>query len=242
MYTIDRELRVLRMYCLSTVPVFAVLAFTAFAQKARFGEIDVERINIIEGEGKTRMVISNRTRAPDAVLGGKTIKRQSGNSAGIIFYNDEGEEDGGLQFGGATHDRRYEAGGALLFDQYHQDQVVGLQYSDANGRRYAGLQVWDRPDIPLVEVLKRDQAIARMPEGLEKAAAREQLRASGAWNAPIRVFVGRDQGKASVVDLKDPQGNSRARLRVDSLGSARLEFLDAAGHVQYAVPDSTHVR
>src|SRR5439155_17693646 len=78
--------------------------------------------------------------------------------------------------------------------------------------------------------------------GPEKIAARERLRASGAWNAPVRVFVGRDRSKAAVVDLTDPQGKTRARLLVDSLGAARLEFLDAGGHVVYAVPESTRSR
>lgn len=242
MHAIEREVRILRVYCLLTVPVLVMLAFAGFVQKSRFGEIDVQRINVVEPDGKIRMVISNKTRAPDAVLGGKTFKRQGGNSAGLIFYNQEGDEDGGLVFSGAARNGRYEAGGALLFDQYHQDQVVGIQYSDDNGSRSAGLQVWDRSDIPAAETLERGQAIARMPEGPEKIAARERLRASGAWNAPVRVFVGRDRSKAAVVDLTDPQGKTRARLLVDSLGAARLEFLDAGGHVVYAVPESTRSR
>ncbi len=242
MHAIEREVRILRVYCLLTVPVLVMLAFAGFAQKSRFGEIDVQRINVVEPDGKLRMVISNKTRAPDAVLGGKRFKRQGGNSAGLIFYNEEGDEDGGLVFSGATRNGRYEAGGALLFDQYHQDQVVGIQYSDDNGSRSAGLQVWDRSDIPAAETLERGQAIARMPDGPEKIAARERLRASGAWHAPVRVFVGRDRSKSAVVDLTDPTGSTRARLLVDSLGAARLEFLDASGRVVYVVPDSTRAR
>ena len=242
MHAIEREVRILRMYCLLTVPVLILLAFAGFAQRPQFREIDVQRINVVEPNGTTRMVISNKTRAPDAVLGGKTFKRQGGNSAGLIFYNEEGDEDGGLVFSGATRNGRYEAGEALLFDQYHQDQVVGIQYSDDNGSRSAGLQVWDRSDIPAAETLERGQAIARMPEGPEKIAARERLRASGAWHAPVRVFVGRDRSKSAVVDLTDPTGSTRARLLVDSLGAARLEFLDASGRVVYVVPDSTRAR
>src|SRR5438094_189273 len=177
MHAIEREVRILRMYCLLTVPVLVLLVFAGFVQKPRFGEIAVQRINVVEPDGKTRLVISNKTRAPDAVLGGKTFKRQGGNSAGLIFYNQEGDEDGGLVFSGAARNGRYEAGGALLFDQYHQDQVVGIQYRDDNGSRSAGFQVWDRSDIPAAETLEREQAIARMPDGPEKIAARERLRA-----------------------------------------------------------------
>ena len=100
MNRIAREVRALRLYVFVTAPLLVVLTLAAFTQRQRFGEIDVQRINVIEPDGKVRMVISNKTRAPDAVLGGKTFKRQGGNSAGIIFYNEEGDEDGGLVFGG----------------------------------------------------------------------------------------------------------------------------------------------
>jgi hypothetical protein len=239
---ITRDVRALRLYAFVTAPLLVVLTVGAFTQKQRFGEIDVQRINVIEPDGKVRMVISNKTRAPDAVLGGKTFKRQGGNSAGIIFYNEEGDEDGGLVFGGKWQNGRYEAGGALLFDQFRQDQIVGIQYGDENGQRYAGLQVWDRPEVSAAETLERDAAIQRMPDGPEKQAAREQVRASGAWDAPVRVFVGRDQGKAAIVNLADREGRVRARLLVDSLGAGRLEFVDAGGRVVYAVPDSGRAR
>src|SRR5947199_10389083 len=138
MHAIEREVRILRMYCLLTVPVLILLAFAGFAPRPQFREIDVQRINVVEPNGTTRMVISNKTRAPDAVLGGKTFKRQGGNSAGLIFYNEEGDEDGGLVFSGAARNGRYDAGGALLFDQYHQDQVVGIPYGDGHGSPRAG--------------------------------------------------------------------------------------------------------
>ena len=39
--------------------------------------------------------------------------------------------------------------GHLSFDQWKQNQVVALQYSDDGRSRYAGLNVWDRPtDAP----------------------------------------------------------------------------------------------
>ncbi len=54
------------------------------------------------------------------------------------------------------------------------------------------------------------------------------------FGAP-RVYVGRDTTKAAVVDLKDRLGRSRLRLLVDSLGAARIEFLDTAGSVTHQI-------
>jgi len=46
-----------------------------------------------------------------------------------------------------------------------------------------------------------------------------------------RLFVGRDRAASSVVTLSDPDGKPRLTLSVDSLGQARIAFLDASGQV-----------
>ncbi len=50
------------------------------------------------------------------------------------------------------------------------------------------------------------------------------------------MFVGRDRTKSALMALSDPQGKVRLRLTVDSLGAARIEFLDAAGNVTRSLP------
>ena len=47
-----------------------------------------------------------------------------------------------------------------------------------------------------------------------------------------RVFVGRNRARDAVVNLADPDGHTRLRLVVDSLGAARIDFLDADGTVR----------
>jgi len=129
MDTSRKELRLLRAYALTASVLLTVLvlaAFSRFGQKARFEEIDVERINVVEKDGTLRLVISNKARAPDPVVSGKTYPRGGGNRAGFIFFNDEGNENGGLIYGGRRdRDGTFHAEGALLFDQFDQDQVAG---------------------------------------------------------------------------------------------------------------------
>src|SRR5215475_266480 len=82
------------------VGVQSLAAFRQSAQKARFTELDVERINIVEPDGKLRMVISNRPRSIGPVYQGKPFGYAGGTRPGIIFFNDEGTENGGLTFTG----------------------------------------------------------------------------------------------------------------------------------------------
>lgn len=165
-------------------------------------EMDVERINILEEDGTVRMVLSNSSRAPDPICNGETFKRDGGNSAGVIFYNDEGDECGGLVFGGRHVDGGHSAGGALLFDQFKQDQVIGLMHEDNGTRRRAGFWVWDRPEDPF------------------------PVRGEAA-----RVFVGKTRDRSAVVELRDGAGRVRLRLEVPAEGDPRVEILDEEGEV-----------
>ena len=56
-----RDVRWLKIYALCSTAAFAVLALTAFqrpnaaSKKTKFDEIDVERINVVEKDGKLRL-------------------------------------------------------------------------------------------------------------------------------------------------------------------------------------------
>lgn len=140
---------------LALVAAISGSAYTAFAQstqKPRFAEIDVERINVIEADGTVKLVIANRERAPDQVMDGQSRPRTEANkSPGITFFNDVGDEAGGLKIRGGLRDGRPSARGHLLFDQHRGDQTLGFVYDEVDGQRTAGVTVWDRPDTPLPE-------------------------------------------------------------------------------------------
>jgi hypothetical protein len=51
-----------------------------------------------------------------------------------------------------------------------------------------------------------------------------------------RVFVGRDPSRSAILRLSDPMGRPRLRMIVDSLGAARIEFLDGRGRVVQQIP------
>lgn len=236
--TCARDVRLLKRYAAGSTVLFGVLALAGFAGRTdnpRFTEIDVERINIIEKDGTLRLTMHNRERAPDVIMGGKTFSRSGGNRAGLMFYNDDGDENGGLALHTSRRaDGTYSAGGSIMFDQYKQDQAIGIAYSDNNGRRSAALRVWDRPDTPILPMAERLEPLKKMPDGPRKdsllAAARAEFRAAGLGGAE-RVTVGKLQDKSAAVVLADGKGNARLRMVVAHDGAARIEFLDAAGRV-----------
>jgi hypothetical protein len=228
-----RELRLLRAYVVVSATVMVVLLLAAFSP-TRFDEITVERINVVERDGTLRLVIANRERSPAPVIRGKAYGFPGGNRAGLIFYNEEATESGGLITSGRRlPDGTYYQGLSLTFDRFDQDQVLALQHNDENGRLSSALTVFDRPalSVDTVHVLRR--AIDSMPEGGAKneALRRWRGRQGGMEYSAPRLFAGRTRSRASVVNLYDTAGRLRLRLSVDSLGSAGIEFLNDSGRV-----------
>lgn len=233
----------LRIQALVTTPLVLILAVGGLRRPAPptdFEEINVQRINIVEPDGQLRMVLANRARSIGPMFKGQPFGYPGGTRPGIIFFNDEGTENGGLIFNGKTEDGRFRALGHLSFDQYNQDQVLYLQYVDENGRRRMGLTVADRADVSILDDVNRREEINRMPEGPARQRALEELRGpvNGVPRFAPRVYVGRDVNKAAVVNLSDRLGRPRLRLLVDSLNVARIEFLDEAGRVVHRLPEA----
>ncbi len=195
-------------------------------EKTRFQEIDVERINVIDEDGKVRMTISGSSRSPGWVIGGKVVPGRP-KDAGIIFYNDDGVECGGLIFANGMM--------SLTMDQRDQDQVVGLQYEQMpDGRRWYGLTIWDRPDIPIADMIGDFDAARALPEGPDKKAAWEAFRKK--YPAPERLFAGKYHDGSVVVRLRDSQGRQRIRLSIGKDDRPVVEVLDEQGNVVWSIP------
>ena len=93
------------------------------------------------------------------VFDGKMIDRPR-PVAGMIFFNDQGDEAGGLAYTGQERDGARSADAGIMFDQLKQDQTIGFSYTESNGRRTAGFQVWDRPESRLSELIEQLKRMA----------------------------------------------------------------------------------
>jgi hypothetical protein len=82
------------------------------------------------------------------MMGGKVMSSRN-RPAGMIFFNNDGDENGGLVYQGD----KTGAGMAYSFDQYKNDQVMQLQYNQSNDgkgkpmARSYGLKLWYRADV-----------------------------------------------------------------------------------------------
>lgn len=201
-----------------------------------FKTLDVERINVREPDGTLRLVISNRNSFPGLIVRGKEQPHSSRSDvAGMLFFNDEGTENGGMTFAGLRdEDGKVSGGGHLSFDQYEQDQVINLEQTEEGGQRRAGLGISDRPTQALD--FAGFARVEGMPDGSAKEAARKKLLAEGSFGAP-RLYVGKADDD-SLLAMRDAQGRKRLVLKVTAAGDASIQFLDAEGKVVRTVTPS----
>lgn len=239
--SLRRELRFLRVYAVGNTVVLVVLATAAFRQGAvppkppHMDELTVQRLNVVDAAGTLRMVIAGKDRMHPGVIDGKTIDRPR-PVAGMIFFNDEGDEVGGLTYTGRVSGTSRQANAGLMFDQLKQDQTIGFSYSENGGRRTAGFQVWDRSETPLGELVEKLDKANQIADRAEREAELAKIRAT-APPGPRRVFIGKNGDRAATMALADADGKPRLALTVDAAGSARIEFLDAQGKVVARIPE-----
>jgi hypothetical protein len=112
-----------------------------------FDEIRVHRIDVVEPDGTLRMVLSNKARLPPVIVKGVEHPEmgEPRPQAGLIFYNDEGSENGGLIFGGRKNGNGevVDSGGSLSFDRYGGGQIIQLAGIHDQNDRFSGVSVKD---------------------------------------------------------------------------------------------------
>lgn len=200
----------------------------------KFEDIEARRIKIVGDDGVVRMVLTAPP-TPDATLRGERITEQNRQEASILFYNDEGTECGGLSFSGRTGPEGIiEASVNLAFDQYEQDQVLSLSFSQHGEERGYGLSMNDRPLVSIQESLEEQQRVASISDDREKEAALQEIREQHAQ----RLFLGRLPTGEMCLYMMDSKGRARIRIAVDSQDVPKMEFFDEGGAVIYSVPPS----
>jgi hypothetical protein len=219
--------------------VFCLTVLTGFsrsgAKQQSFDEIDVHRINLRESDGTLRMVISNTDRFPGVIVKGKEYPHPR-DTAGVLFFDNEGTEDGGLIFGGRKKagDSNPESYVHLSFDQYMQDQVLVLEEGQEQGQKYSRVDINDVGDWPITDAIQAEQRILSLPESQRKAAWEQfQKTHTGMVN---RIRIGRLKDKSSLVEMKDTTGKTRIAMKVTAEGQASLQFLDSDGNVISSYP------
>jgi hypothetical protein len=190
--------------------------------------ITAQRINIVEPDGTPRLVISSRSRFPGVVMHGNETRHPNRDDvAGLVFYNDEATENGGLLWNGAYSTEGAASYVHLSFDNYDQDQSLLVEAVDnGHDRRVQRIEFIDRPDWPLSDLV-----------GLSEGERRAFLSTHDAPAVPRMRLATEEDGSVGLT-FRDQEGRARIVLQVSADGRPTIEVLDPDGRVIARLPES----
>jgi hypothetical protein len=198
--------------------------------------LTVQRINVVEPNGMPRLIISDQHDFPGAIIKGHDYPFRR-NAAGMIFYNNEGTENGGLIFGGYMGKHGHPSTfGHLSFDKYMQDQTFVVNAYQAHGTYVKGISINDQPNYPITRDWPVVAAVHSHPDRAKQIWA-AFCKANGCVRH--RIWLGETADKAVSLALFDRKGRKRLVLRVGPNGTPELRLLNAVGRVVAQMPAET---
>jgi len=230
---LQKQISTLKYYVtFLSVLVVGLIAFILLkGNDNRFKEITVERINIVESNDKLRMVISNQKRQHPGIMDGKILAQRE-REAGMIFFNTDGDECGGLIFEGNKN------GGGMAYsvDQYRNDQVMQLQYQEDTSKnqrlRGYGLKLWDRSDkFTLGDLIRLDDSLKRLNDTAVYKRTFKKLKMNG-FLGMERLFLGKTKSKFVGLFIRDSKGRPRIEIGLDKDNNVLLQVRDTVGRIQ----------
>jgi hypothetical protein len=234
MYFMDnliRQVKVLRLFVIVLTVLVLACIITLFALirgSHDFTELTARRINIVEPDGRLALVISNHANQHPGAMDGKDLPARD-RPAGMIFFNEEGDECGGLVYDGT----KKEASFTWSVDQYKNDQIMQLQYQQDSGRRLSrsyGFKLWDRSDrFTLGQELDFFNSLPKNDTAALTAGI-DSLRKKGFLGVE-RLFLGRTTDGETGLFLRDDRGVPRLRICIGKQNEPVVETLDERGNI-----------
>ena len=241
MDTLTKQIRSLRIYVavLTVIVIACLIALILLLRGNRqmdavasshliVDELTAHRINIVEPDGRLDLVISDHTRQHPGRMNGKDFPARD-RPAGMIFFNEEGDECGGLVYDGT----KKEASFTISVDQYKNDQIMQLSYEQDSATtlsRSYGLKLWDRNDrftfqqkLDFYNALPPHDTVA-LHNGLDS------LRKLG-YLTVERLFLGRTADGQTGLFLRDNKGIPRLRICIGKENEPLIQTLDDQGRV-----------
>jgi hypothetical protein len=244
----NKELIFLRTFAVATVLSMLFLITTAFKDntKQKFAEIDVERINIVESDGTVKMIITNVERFPNGndIINKRPTNKDRKKRSGMLFFNEEGIENGGLIYDGSKTANGHSAGLSLTYDQYDGDQVMQLLTQDyANGdNRFVSttLAFNDRAknenQLKTIEIMAELEELKKKDPELMNKRYNDYVEQGYIGGVP-RLMLGKSRSENNGLFLFDDKGKPRAMFYVDKKNNARLDFYDEKGNIITSFPE-----
>lgn len=194
-------------------------------------ELNVNRLNVVGENGNKYVVISSPEHQALGTINGELIDPETKERPvpGLLFFNEEGDEIGGLIFG-IDSLNSYQM---LTFDQRKNDQIMTLrkeeQKIEGQWKKRYGLMLQERSEKPLPEIVSEIRAIEKIEDSAVKAGKFRDFYSNEEHLAPRRMFLGRTFNGDVGLFLMDKKNKPRLLIYVDPEGNPKIEKIDSKG-------------
>lgn len=195
-------------------------------------EITTERLNIVGKNGNKYVVLSNPEKQALATINGNPVnpEKTERNIAGLLFFNEDGDEIGGLVYGIDSTDS-YQL---LTFDQRKTDQIMALRkdeyLEDGEWKKQYGLLLQERSEKQSDVIVSTLNSIRNIEDSLAREKAYEDFFSDPENLAPQRLFIGRTYSEKVGLFLMDKNNNPRLQIYLDENGEPHIEQFDENGN------------
>jgi len=230
---LKNQIRSLTIALILVTVFFSALFMWFFVRSAKMNadELTVKKINLIGEDGSLRMVLSNEARQNSGVIDGQQLPKRY-RPAGMIFFDNDGNECGGLIFNQSNESGTINKMMSFTMDNYRNDQVLQLindeTYKNGSARIRRGMAINEYPiGRNLLAYVDNLNKLNLIEDSVARKKALDSLQQKD--GARRRVFIGRNNQNESGIFLFDNNGNPRMQIFVDSTGTPQILSIDTSG-------------
>lgn len=211
-----------------------LFSFKKFKDIENFDEINVKRINIIENDGTIRMVLSNREKQHPGRMDGKDWEKRE-RPSGLLFFNDEGDECGGLIYQTRPTKDGLISGMSITMDRYKDDQVLQISNQetvlDGEIVSQRGIHINDYPADSHIE--KRKKLITEAKKIADpKERSKKINEIFDQYGDRQLLFLGKTKGNSQGLFLSDSKGQPKMMIYVDEQGNPKIQTFNSKGEIK----------
>ena len=239
---LERKINFLMGYAALTTFFILFLALSGFNKNngvEKMEELVVKKITVVGEDNSPRMVLSNETRQHSGRMNGKDWEKRE-RPAGIIFFNNEGDECGGLVYQAKEKEGKLISGMSFTMDNYKDDQVLQIlndeYYADGKAFIERGISINQYPlGTNIDDRNKKLEELKTIKDDKErKQKINELFKNEGAVN---RLFIGRTKGNSSGLFLSGPDGQPKMMIYVDEKGNPKIQTFNEKGEIKDFIED-----
>lgn len=234
---IKRQVNLLTGYAIISSILLAFFTLSSFNEsdkKLKLDELTLKKLNLIGEDGSLRVVISNETRQHSGRMDGIDLPKRK-RPAGIIFFNNQGDECGGIIANVSSEKGATNSGMSFTMDNFHDDQVIQIlndeTYENGAAKIQRGLTINEFPvGTNLIARSAKFEELEKIKDSKEKDEKMNAL-----WSkegSKKRLFVGRNKNNDSGLFLYDTDGKPKMKIYVDKNGSPKIEVIDENGNTK----------